>query len=88
MEVLATLIATLATCTITVLAALAYWRDRGFPMLEAIRLARETRTWMQATEVVHRGETSKVWTIFPFKRDLNALGERKLRGYSLRRRDR
>lgn len=86
MEVAAQVVATLATSLIGLLAALAYWRDRGFPMMEAIRLARETRLWMQLTDVTNsKGVTGPVWVFFPLTLDLDDLADRKLRGFRGRR---
>ncbi|MFT4295649.1 MAG: hypothetical protein QM582_09585 [Micropruina sp.] len=77
-EVVAAAIATVSTSAATFVAALAYYRAQGFPMIEAIRLARELRRWLKDCR---DGEAS-AWEALPddLRVDLDQLASRRMAG--------
>lgn len=77
-EVVAAAVATVSTSAATFVAALAYYRAQGFPLMEAIRLAREVRRWLKN---VHDGEAS-AWDAMPedLRREFDELADRRMMG--------
>lgn len=78
MAELGAFLATVSTSAATLVAAFAYWRAQGFPMVESIRLARETRRWLKA----HNVDGLPAWDQLPddLRTDMEDLANRKLRG--------
>ena len=80
---MAAFLSAVAPATATVVAAIAYYRSQGFPLLEAIGLARQARAELRKIEV-HQGKKRSVsaWDLLSddTRARLDELADRRHRG--------